>query len=218
MRAIGYVRLSKKNEKSVSVEYQAEAIQRLALSQNYELVSIEVDYGISGKRIENRPAVNRVIQAVADKRVDAILVYNSDRLSRNGIEGLQLRKQFDEAGIAYWSYTEGKLSYDLLAFVREGVNREERKKISMRTKQAIEKKRSKGERVGSQLPYGKAVVLGHVVMVPEEQMIIRRINELRNQGMSSYRITDEINSEGFRTRKQTKFHKTQILRIMKQAA
>lgn len=218
MRAIGYARLSKADERSVSIEYQIEAIQKLALQQGYTLVDIQIDYGISGAHMSNRPGVQNVICAVKDHKVQAVLVYRSDRLSRDGIEGLVARQLFDRYGVRYWSATEGELKYDIMGFVQEGMSREERKKISERTREALQLKKSKGERVGSQLPYGQKVVQGQIVNIPEEQVIINRITELRTQGLSSYKITEAINAEGFRTRKQTLFHKTQILRIMKQAA
>lgn len=218
MRAIGYARLSKADERSVSIEYQIEAIQRLALQQGYTLVDIQIDYGISGAHMSNRPGVQNVLCAVKDHKVQAVIVYRSDRLSRDGIEGLVARQLFDRHGVSYLSATEGELKYDIMGFVQEGMSREERKKISERTREALQLKKSKGERLGSQCPYGQKIVQGQIVEVPEEQSLINRVRELRTQGLSSYKITDAINTEGFRTRKQTIFQRTQIVRIMKLAA
>lgn len=214
MIAIGYARLSKKSEKSVSIEYQIEAIRKLAIAQGYDLVSIEVDDGISGKSIKARPAVQRVLEIVTQGKVSAVLVYRSDRLSRDGIEGLITRQLFEKHGVKYWSATEGLLKYDIMGFVQEGMSREERIKISSRTREALQLKKSKGERLGSQLPYGYRVVSGSVVEVPTEQSLVKRVKELRSAGLSTYKITDQINGEGFLTRKDTQFNRTQICRIL----
>jgi site-specific DNA recombinase len=219
MIAIGYARLSKKSEKSVSIEYQIEAIRKLAIAQGYDLVSIEVDDGISGKSIKARPAVQRVLEAVTQQRVSAVCVYRSDRISRNGIEGLTIEKLFADNGVKYWSASEGLLAGnsendEFFGYIRNGVNQLERRKIASRTHEALQLKKSKGERLGSQLPYGYRVVSGSVVEVPAEQSLVKRVKELRSAGLSTYKITDQINREGFLTRKDTQFNRTQICRIL----
>lgn len=217
MRAIGYARLSKANEKSVSIEYQVEAIETLAHSEGYELVGIELDYGISGKYLANRPGVQRVLSAVQDHKVDSVLVYRSDRLARNGIEGLKTRKMFADNKVRYLSSTEGELKLDVLGYVQEGMAEGERIKISERTKIAIDKKKAKGERVGCQLPYGQAVVKSQVVTVDSEVAVINRVTHLRSTGLSLRNIATQINIEGYRTRKGTAFSLTQVVRILKAA-
>lgn len=214
MIAIGYARLSKKSEKSVSIEYQTDAIRKLADAQGYQLVAIEVDNGISGKNFDARPAAQRILDAVTMDKVDAVIVYRSDRFSRQGIEGLMARRLFDEHGVQYLSVTEGLLKYDIMGFVQEGMSREERIKISERTKDALAKKKTKGERIGCQLPYGQKVIKSEVVDVPAEKAIISRIKELRKDGLSTYKVTAAINAEGYATRKNTPFSRTQIVRIL----
>jgi site-specific DNA recombinase len=219
MIAIGYARLSKTSDRSVSIEYQKDAIRKLADAQGYQLIAIEIDNGLSGKSVEARPAVKRVIEMVNSGKIDAVIVYRSDRLSRNGIEGLLLEQTFRTNNVKYWSFEEGLIANnsdedEFFGFVRNGMNQLERRKISKRTREALALKKAKGERVGCQLPYGQTVINGNVVEVASEKEIIRRIKELRNAGMSSYKVTAAINAEGYLTRKNTAFSRTQIVRIL----
>lgn len=219
MLALGYARISKSEKKSVSIEYQVAEIKKLAHAQGYKLSGIEIDDGISGKSIKSRPAVQRVLKTVSERKTNAVIVYRSCRISRDGLEGLHIEKLFTDSGVKYVSCTEGLLaggSVDdiFMGFIRNGLNQRERQVISLRTRQALLLKKSKGERLGSQPRYGYKVINGSVVEVPTEQALLRRIKELRESGLSSYKITGVINSEGYTTRKNTLFSRTQIVRIL----
>ena len=58
--AIGYVRVSTDGqaEDGVSLEAQQERIQAWCLVNGYQLAAVHVDAGLSGKRADNRPALN----------------------------------------------------------------------------------------------------------------------------------------------------------------
>ncbi|MBM3303358.1 MAG: recombinase family protein, partial [Deltaproteobacteria bacterium] len=108
--ALGYARISKDEEGSVSLDYQRAEIERLCSREGLTLVGIECDNGISGKALSNRPGVQRVLQVVDERTVDAVVVFKSDRISRDGIESLQIEKLFLRRGVQYLSVTEGCLT------------------------------------------------------------------------------------------------------------
>ena len=220
--ALGYVRISKDEEGSVSLDYQRAEIEKLCQRERLSLVSIEADEGISGKSLANRPGVQRVLQAVDDRTVDAVVVYKSDRVSRDGLESLQVEKLFLKRGVSYVSTTEGNLTADsvddeFMRFIRAGLNQRERKLIGLRTRQALQRKREKGERIGGRPRYGWQVVDGELVPEPEEQHAIRRMQELRDQGYSTREIVEALRREGFHTRRGTVFSQTQVCRILRAA-
>lgn len=219
MLALGYARLSRDDPHSVSIEFQTNEITKLAKEQGYKLLNIEIDNGISGKSIKARPAVQRVLNAVSARSVDAVIVFRSDRMSRDGLQGLGIEKLFNDNGVRYVSCTEGILSAGsvddiFMGFIRNGLNQRERQLISLRVKTALALKKSKGERLGCQLPYGWRVSSGNVIKVDHEQALVDRVRKLRKKGLSTYKIADKINSEGFRTRKSTPFSRTQICRML----
>ncbi len=47
-RALGYARISKDEEGSVSLDYQRAEIEKYAVREGLDLVGIEVDNGVSG--------------------------------------------------------------------------------------------------------------------------------------------------------------------------
>jgi len=221
--ALGYTRLSKDEEHYVSLEYQAAEIEKLCRAQGLTLMGIETDNGISGKTLSNRPAVQRVLAAIDAHAVDAVVVYKSDRMSRDGLESLQIEKLFLQRGVHYISVTEGNLTADsvdeeFMRFVRAGLNQRERKLISLRTRQALMRKREKGERVGGRPAYGWRVVNGELVRDPTEQAAINRIRELRDLGYSTRAIVETMRQDGYRTRSGGWFSQTQICRVLRQAA
>lgn len=219
--AIGYVRLSQDKQGSVSLEYQADAIHALAKAHGFSLVAIESDL-VSGKNIRQRPGVQRVIQAIESKQIDALLVFKSDRLSRNGLESLSLEKLLASKNVAYISHCEGVLignsSEDaFMAYIRAGLNERERELHSMRLKRALAKRRELGQTLGHQARYGYSMIDGKVVENPEERPLVNRIHQLKHAGHSLRSIAEVLTAEGFKTRKGSSFSHRQVHLILNAA-
>lgn len=220
--ALAYARISKDEEGSVSLDYQQAEIRKLAKREGHRLTGIEIDNGISGKAMTNRPGLQAVLAAVEAQAVDAVLVYKSDRLSRDGMDSLQIEKLCLLRGVALLSVTEGNLTSDtvddeFMRFVRAGLNQRERKLISLRTRQALQRKKERGERIGGRPAYGWKVVNGMLVSDPGEQEVIRRVQALQREGYSTREIAVTLNDDGVRTRKGTAFTQTHIVRLLKAA-
>ncbi len=221
-KALGYIRISKDEEGSVSLDYQTAEIERYCQAHGLLLTGIEEDNGISGKSIKARPAVQRVLQAVVTQAVDAVVVFKSDRMSRDGIESLQIEKLFLRKGVQYLSVTEGCLTGEsvddeFMSFIRAGLNQRERKLIALRTRQALQRKREKGERIGGRPRYGWTVINGELVPESNEQEAITRMKALRAKGFTTRQVVKALREEGVRTRKGTAFTQTQVMRILRAA-
>lgn len=104
-----------------------------------------------------------------------------------------------------------------MRFIRAGLNQRERKIISLRTREALQRKREKGERIGGRPAYGWMVQDGKLVPDPAEQTAITRMKELKGKGYSVSEILQALKEERICTRKGTLFTKTQVLRILKAA-
>jgi site-specific DNA recombinase len=220
--ALGYGRISKDEEGSVSLDYQQAEIRKLAMAQGLRLTGIELDNGISGKAMGNRPGLQAVLATVDAQAVDAVLVYKSDRLSRDGMDSLQIEKLCLLRGVTLLSATEGTLTNDsvddeFMRFIRAGLNQRERKLISLRTRQALQRKREKGERVGGRPAYGWKVVRGELVEDLDEQEVIGKVQRLHAQGYSTREIVETLRADGAVTRKGTHFTQTQVVRLLKAA-
>ena len=93
-----------------SLDAQREACAAYILSQASEgwvgLPHVYDDGGLSGGTLE-RPALRRLLSAVAAGEVDIIVVYKVDRLTRSLLDFSKLVESFDKAGTSFVSVTYG---------------------------------------------------------------------------------------------------------------
>jgi DNA invertase Pin-like site-specific DNA recombinase len=91
-----------------SLDAQREACEAYIVSQRHEgwqLISTQYnDGGFSGGNME-RPALKRLLDEIAAKRVDTVVVYKVDRLTRSLADFAKIVEQFDKQGISFVSVT-----------------------------------------------------------------------------------------------------------------
>jgi DNA invertase Pin-like site-specific DNA recombinase len=92
-----------------SLDAQREACEAYIASQKHEgwqlLAERYDDGGISGGHLE-RPSLQRLMQAVDEKRVDQIVVYKIDRLTRSLADFAKLVERLDQAEASFVSVTQ----------------------------------------------------------------------------------------------------------------
>lgn len=203
-KAIGYIRVStgKQAIDGVSLEAQEEKIRAWAVINDYE-VEILSDAGVSGKRADNREALQQALNTVENG--DALVVYSMSRLSRSQRDMLDIAEYLNKRGADLVSLSEnidttsaaGKMVFGILAVMSEF----ERNQISERTKTALQYKKDKGERVGH-VPFGMMLDDDGVNLVEnkEETSIIKKIKKLYQQGKSVRVIAGLLNKDGLTNR------------------
>lgn len=228
-KALGYIRVStdKQAEKGMSLEAQEARLHGWAAMKGcgYELVGIESD-SASAKSLD-RPAFNRVMSAVDRREVDAVVVVKLDRLTRSVHDLAVLMERFNDADVEFASITEtldshtaaGRMVMNIIATVGQW----ERETISERTREAMQHIKRKGGLAGN-VPYGKRRVGftlvegkpkgGTLEDEPSEQIVLRRIRELREMGETHRGITETLNAEGFKTRKGTEWKHQYIANLV----
>src|SRR3954453_2736111 len=83
---VGYIRVSTEEQAATGhgLEVQERAIRSFCESQDYDLVEIISDAGVSGaKRPEDRDGFRRVLELAAAGGFSILLVWKFDRLARN---------------------------------------------------------------------------------------------------------------------------------------
>ncbi len=209
MRVIGYVRVSteKQADFGVSLEAQSEKVRAMAVVQGAELAEVIIDAGESAKSL-NRPGMARLLSLVDAGAVDTVIIAKLDRLTRSVKDLAELLERFTRRGVSLVSVAEsldtGTAAGRLVLNIMTAVSQWEREAIGERTRDAMHHKRSNGERVGT-VPFGyRTAVDGlHLEADPAEQGIMSRIRELRTAGYTTRRIADELNRQGFTTRRGT---------------
>lgn len=216
MKAIGYVRVSTEEQAKhgISLDMQRTKIGRYAELEDMDLVEIVADEGLSGSTIKSRPGIQKVLQMVKRREVDAVIVFKLDRVARNTIEALKIARLMDRKGVALHSICErldtqsalGRFFFTLMASLAEM----ERGIISERIRAAMDRKREKGEACNNNPPYGFRIVDRKVEPDLHEQKVIQRIVELHCMGHTIFRIINTLKEEGFVNRRGKPFGKTQV--------
>ena len=205
--AIGYTRVSTAGQANngVSLEAQAARIRAWCEANEYTLIQIRGDSGISGKRADRRPELQAAITAVCQNR-GALVVYSLSRLARSTRDAIDIAERLHKAGADLVSLTEridtttaaGKMVFRMLAVLAEF----ERDLVSERTTAALAHKRRKGERVGD-IPYGWRLGDDGTSLEPVEveQVVIRDMAAMRQVGKSYRAIAEELTKRSVPTKK-----------------
>src|SRR5215470_13549372 len=209
MRAIGYVRVStdKQADHGVSLEAQEAKIRAMAVVQGAEAIELIVDGGESAKNL-NRPGMERLLALVDQRKVQTVIIAKLDRLTRSVKDLAELLERFQRRGVALVSVAEsldtGSAAGRLVINIMTAVSQWEREAIGERTRDAMNHKRSNGERVGN-IAYGFRLSADRKQLEPDpaEQTILGRIRELKGLGLTTRQIADLLNREGFSTRRGT---------------
>jgi DNA invertase Pin-like site-specific DNA recombinase len=143
------------------------------------------DGGYSGGSTD-RPHLQRLLDDIRSRKVDVIVVYKVDRLTRSLADFAKLVELFDEHGVSFVSVTQqfntttsmGRLTLNvLLSFAQF-----EREVTSERIRDKIAASKRKGLWVGGPLPLGYQMKDGKIAVVEDEaervRLIFRRYLEL----------------------------------------
>src|SRR6187397_2447707 len=172
-----------------SLDAQYDASQAYIRSQAHAgwtlLRANYADGGFSGGDTD-RPALQRLLADVRAGKIDVIVVYKVDRLTRSLADFAKLVELFDEHGVSFVSVTQqfntttsmGRLTLNvLLSFAQF-----EREVTSERIRDKIAASKRKGLWVGGPLPLGYQMKDGKIAVVEDEaervRLIFRRYLEL----------------------------------------
>ena len=91
-QAVGYIRVSteRQADEGVSLEAQKGKIAAWCAANGYELVTVYVDAGISGKRKDTRPELQNALKAI--KKDTALVVYSLSRLARSTKDAISINE------------------------------------------------------------------------------------------------------------------------------
>ena len=186
-----------------SLDAQREACEAFILSQKHEgwavLSERYDDGGISGGTME-RPALQALLDAVEAGRIDVVVVYKVDRLTRSLADFARIVAIFDAAEASFVSVTQafntttsmGRLTLNvLLSFAQF-----EREVTAERIRDKIRASKAKGMWMGGTVPIGYRVEARKLLPVPEEAALVRRIFDRYLVLGSVSRLKTELDRDG----------------------
>jgi len=195
-----------------SIENQHEAILSFIASHKHEgwtaLTERYDDNGFTGSNT-HRPSLQKLINDIKEGKVNMVVVYKLDRLSRSLVDFVQILKFFEEHNVAFASITQpidtststGKLMLHILSSFAEF----ERELISERTRDKMAAARKRGQWLGGRPPLGYDIAKDkkELVVNQEDAKLIREIFALYLKGNSLLKVAQIINEKGYRTKRAT---------------
>ena len=192
-----------------SLDAQYEACAAYALSQKHEgwllLPERYDDGGFSGGNME-RPGLKCLLADVAAGKVDIILVYKIDRLTRSLADFAKIVDVLDNAKASFVSITQafntttsmGRLTLNMLLSFAQF----EREVTGERIRDKIAASKRKGMWMGGPLPLGYDVENRRLVINPQEAELVRQIYQRYLELGSVVELADDLNAKGYKTKVQ----------------
>jgi site-specific DNA recombinase len=165
-----------------SLDAQYEAASAYIKSQahaGWTLIRSRYDDGGYSGGSTDRPDLQKLLDDIRARKIDVIVVYKVDRLTRSLADFAKLVELFDSHGVSFVSVTQqfntttsmGRLTLNvLLSFAQF-----EREVTSERIRDKIAASKRKGLWVGGNLPLGYEMKDGKVAIVEEEAELVRSI-------------------------------------------
>lgn len=214
-----------------TLDAQRDAGENYIKSQQHEgweiLPERYEDGGFTGGNMD-RPALTKLLEDIKAKKIDVVVVYKIDRLSRSLTDFAQMVQVFDEHDVSFVSVTQhfntkdsmGRLTLNILFSFAQF----EREVIGERIRDKFAASKQKGIFMGGALPLGYNSVDRKLEVVPEEAKLVEHIFKRYTQIKSISHIIKELDLKGHRTKLYTsgtgkirggrKFNRQYIYRIL----
>ena len=214
-----------------SLDAQRASAENYISSQSHEgwvLINDHYDDGgFSGGNLE-RPALQRLFQDIREDKIDCIIVYKIDRLTRSLLDFSKIIQLLDEHNVSFVSVTQsfntansmGRLMLNvLLSFAQY-----ERELTSERIKDKLEASCKRGMWMGGNIPLGYDAKDRKLLINEKEAKIVRILFQNFAETASITETARELNNLGFSTKtwisnngklhKGQRFNKSNVRRIL----
>lgn len=192
-----------------SLDAQRESAEAYILSQRGQgMIALPERYddgGFSGGNLE-RPALKRLLGDVEAGKIQCVVVYKVDRLSRSLMDFARIIEVFEKHNVSFVSVTQqfnttnslGRLTLNILLSFAQF----EREIIAERTRDKMSAARRKGKWTGGHpmLGYDIDPRGGRLVVNPNEAQQVRTIFDLYLDYQALLPVVQEIERRGWRTK------------------
>jgi len=193
-----------------SLDAQREACAAFILSQKHEgwtvLPTLYDDGGFSGGTLD-RPALKQLLDDIGTGKVDVVVVYKIDRLTRSLFDFAKIVEAFDAKGVSFVSITQqfntttsmGRLTLNvLLSFAQF-----EREVTGERIRDKIAASKKKGMWMGGLPSLGYDVQNRKLVVNDEESLTVLHIFRQYLELRSVRALQAELDAAGIRSKQRT---------------
>ena len=218
MKGVIYARYSSDNQREESIEGQIRENTAYAEKHGITIVDHYIDRALSA-RTDNRPEFQRMIKDSEKKNFDVVIVWKSDRFSRNRYDSAKyktiLKKNNVRVLSAMESISDGAEGI-ILESILEGMAEYYSDDLSKKVKRGMTENALKCRFNGSAIPLGYSVdEEKHYQINPVTAPVVLEIFQKYADGMSIKDITDELNARGLKTAKGVDFNKNSMRHMFK---
>jgi site-specific DNA recombinase len=202
-RAAIYTRISDDSEGlGLGVERQRKDCQSLADRLGWAVSEVFVDNDTSNFTRKSRPAYERMLAQLEDGRLDALVVWDTDRLTRHPIELETIISLSEHHGVALAS-VGGEIDLGtpqgrLTARIKASVSRHEVEQSSRRIRRKTQERAEAGKPHG-RTAYGWERVDGKDILVLEQAALLREMTDRVIAGESIRSIMLDLQRRGVPT-------------------
>ena len=219
-KILGYVRVSSEiqKRKNNSIPLQKKKINEYCKLNDYDLVEIYEDDGISGMSIENRNGYCKMIDYMKNNDIDGVVVWSLSRLGRRMKDVVEFMDYLKRNKIGFYSIKENLNNDDkvggLIMNILGSINEFEVEMIRERIRDIKRDKKEKGEVYGRMM-YGYDNINGKMIENKFEKNIIRRIKNFRSRNWSWRKISNRLNEEGVESKEGSIWYDGSLYNMMR---
>ena len=202
MRAVIYARYSAgKDQTSQSIEGQVRVCKSYIETRDWDLVKIYADEHISGKT-DKRPEFQNMVDDAERRLFDVLVVYGSDRFSRNKFHSVSYKQKLKELGIkicyAAENIPDGPEGI-LLESIMEGWAQYYSDELSRKVKRGMDESAMKCKSNGSHRTFGYYTDEDKMLQINEEEApAVREIFKMIAEGGTITGCVKWLNNSGYK--------------------
>ncbi|UGB31664.1 recombinase family protein [Metabacillus sp. B2-18] len=222
MKTAIYARVSTEEQakEGYSISAQKQKLKAFCISQGWQVEGLYVDEGISAKDM-NRPQLQQMIKDIEDEKIECVLVYRLDRLTRSVLDLYKLLDIFDKHNCKFKSATEvydtttamGRMFITIVAALAQW----ERENTGERIAFGFAEKARQGKYPLNFRPIGYDLDLktSKLTINKAEAKTIRLIFDMYLQGYSANRLCRYLNENNIRTKAGNNWNDKPLMQILK---
>ena len=220
MKVLGYVRVSSEMQKRKgnSIDLQNKKINEYCLLNDFDLIDVYEDDGISGMSIDKRDGYKGMLDYMKENSVDGIVVWSLSRLGRRMKDVVEFMDYLKVNGIKFWSIKENLSNDDkigsLIMNILSSINEFEVEVIRERIRDVKRNKKENGEVYGRMM-YGFDNVNGKMVENKDEKRVISRIKNFRSRKWSWRKISNRLNDEEIKSKEGKIWYDGSVYNMMR---
>lgn len=202
LRVAAYARVSSDSDDQINsylaqVDYYTKYI---VSKENWELVDVYADEGLTGMETRHREEFNRMIADCRDGKIDRILVKSVSRFARNQEDYIYYMRELMRLGVTICFEKEnidtGKMTSEQVADIYGAFAQMETTGHSQNMRVSYRMRMEKGLFVPNSAPFGYRRKGNQLVIEPSEADVVRAIFDMYLAGQGKQDIAKELNRRG----------------------